>query len=84
MDGVAAWFGRNGVTALVYDARTLGVSDGLPRNDLDPQKIAEDNHDAVTVSAYLFLHLRSLVPKSNMLIIGDSSCKTGAGSTRTV
>lgn len=50
MDGVAAWFGRNGVTALVYDARTLGLSDGLPRNDLDPQKIAEDNHDAVTVS----------------------------------
>ncbi|KAJ5474718.1 hypothetical protein N7475_004284 [Penicillium sp. IBT 31633x] len=48
VDGVAAWFGRNGVTALVYDARTLGLSDGLPRNDLDPQKIAEDNHDAVT------------------------------------
>jgi hypothetical protein len=47
---VAEWFGKNGVTALVYDARTLGQSDGLPRNDLDPQKIAEDNHDAVTVS----------------------------------
>ncbi|KAF2122757.1 DltD N-terminal domain protein [Lophiotrema nucula] len=45
---VAAWFGRNGLTALVYDARTLGMSDGLPRNDLDPQKMAEDNHDAVT------------------------------------
>ncbi|OKL62097.1 hypothetical protein UA08_02971 [Talaromyces atroroseus] len=45
---VAEWFGKNGVTALVYDARTLGQSDGLPRNDLDPQKIAEDNHDAVT------------------------------------
>lgn len=57
MDKVAAWFGRNGVTALVYDARTLGVSDGLPRNDLDPQKIAEDNHDAVTVSACPSFHL---------------------------
>ncbi|KAF2647849.1 DltD N-terminal domain protein [Lophiostoma macrostomum CBS 122681] len=45
---VAAWFGRQGVNALVYDARTLGVSDGLPRNDLDPQKFAEDIHDAVT------------------------------------
>lgn len=58
MAGVAAWFGRNGVTALVYDARTLGLSDGLPRNDLDPQKMAEDNHDAVTVSAYPSFHLR--------------------------
>lgn len=45
---VAEWFGRNGLTALVYDARTIGLSDGLPRNDLDPQKMAEDNHDAVT------------------------------------
>ncbi|KAI9685154.1 MAG: hypothetical protein M1822_004741 [Bathelium mastoideum] len=45
---VAAWLGRNGVTALVYDARTLGTSDGLPRSDLDPQKMAEDNSDAVT------------------------------------
>ena len=41
------------MTALVYDARTLGLSDGLPRNDLDPQKMAEDNSDAVTVSSYL-------------------------------
>ncbi|KAF9892642.1 hypothetical protein FE257_001044 [Aspergillus nanangensis] len=46
--GIAAWFGRNGLTALVYDARTIGTSDGLPRNDLDPQKMAEDNSDAVT------------------------------------
>jgi hypothetical protein len=30
VDKVAAWFGRNGVTALVYNARTLGASDGLP------------------------------------------------------
>jgi predicted dehydrogenase len=49
VDKIAAWFGRNGVTALVYDARTLGASDGLPRSDLDPQKMAEDNSDAVTV-----------------------------------
>ncbi|KAH0042726.1 hypothetical protein KCU78_g725, partial [Aureobasidium melanogenum] len=45
---VAEWFGSNGITALVYDARTLGTSDGMPRNDLDPQKMAEDNQDAVT------------------------------------
>ncbi|KAI9759117.1 MAG: hypothetical protein M4579_002564 [Chaenotheca gracillima] len=48
VEGVAGWFGTHGLTALVYDARTLGASDGLPRNDLDPQKITEDNHDAVT------------------------------------
>ncbi|KAH8711976.1 peptidase S15 [Phaeosphaeriaceae sp. PMI808] len=48
VDKIAAWFARNGLTALVYDARTLGASDGLPRNDLDPQKMAEDNSDAVT------------------------------------
>ena len=46
---VAEWFGNNGITALVYDARTMGQSDGLPTNDLDPQKMAEDNQDAVTV-----------------------------------
>lgn len=49
VDGIAAWFGRNGLTALVYDARTIGSSDGMPRTDLDPQKMAEDNADAVTV-----------------------------------
>ncbi|KAF3387369.1 hypothetical protein F1880_000540 [Penicillium rolfsii] len=45
---VAECFGKHGVTALVFDVRTLDQSEGLPRNDLDPQKIAEDNHDAVT------------------------------------
>lgn len=55
---IASWFGRNGVTALVYDARTIGESDGLPRTDLDPQKMAEDNSDAVTVGTLLLLQLR--------------------------
>ncbi|KAF2763052.1 peptidase S15 [Pseudovirgaria hyperparasitica] len=45
---IAAWFGRHGLTALVYDARSIGASDGMPRTDLDPQKMAEDNSDAVT------------------------------------
>jgi hypothetical protein len=58
VDKIAAWFGRDGVTALVYDARTLGASDGLPRSDLDPQKMAEDNSDAVTVCVYPCLRLR--------------------------
>jgi hypothetical protein len=58
VDGIAAWFGRNGLTALVYDARTIGTSDGLPRNDLDPQKMAEDNSDAVTVCICPYLRLQ--------------------------
>lgn len=63
MASVAEWFGKNGVTALVYDARTLGQSDGLPRNDIDPQKMAEDNHDAVTVSLSRY-HLSSVPSES--------------------
>lgn len=45
---VAASFQALGVTALVYDPRTLGVSDGLPRNDIYPAKQAEDYSDALT------------------------------------
>jgi pimeloyl-ACP methyl ester carboxylesterase len=67
VDGIAAWFGRNGLTALVYDARTIGTSDGLPRNDLDPQKMAEDNSDAVTVCIYLIFPT-SIALQSNILM----------------
>lgn len=64
---VAAWFGRNGVTALVYDARTIGTSDGLPRNDLDPQKMAEDNSDAVTVCIHSISGFLSFYCLPNLL-----------------
>ena len=53
------------MTALVYDARSIGLSDGLPRNDLDPQKMAEDNHDAVTVSIIISFTMSAI--ESNML-----------------
>jgi hypothetical protein len=55
VDKIAAWFANHGLNVLLYDARTLGASDGLPRCDLDPQKMAEDNSDAVTVCTYRFL-----------------------------
>jgi hypothetical protein len=61
---VAEWFSRHGLTALTYDARTLGLSDGLPRNDLNPQKMAEDNHDAVTVSTTFYFASSILRPKT--------------------
>ncbi|RYP05476.1 hypothetical protein DL765_009825 [Monosporascus sp. GIB2] len=45
---VAIWFQQHGLTVLVYDARTVGESDGEPRSDLDQRKLIEDMHDAVT------------------------------------
>jgi fermentation-respiration switch protein FrsA (DUF1100 family) len=73
---LAAWFGRNGVTALVYDARTLGLSDGLPRNDLDPQKMAEDNSDAVTVSCL------PILPTFKFLPLKSPTCWNQTGKTQ--
>ena len=66
VDKIADWFARHGVNALLYDARTLGASDGLPRSDLDPQKMAEDNSDAVTVRFHVMGVLISL--QSSILI----------------
>ncbi len=40
-------FQRAGISALVYDHRGFGSSDGIPRHQTDPMKQAEDYHDAV-------------------------------------
>lgn len=45
---VAQYFQKSGVTALAYDPRTLGESDGSPRRDIDPTKHVSDLHDALT------------------------------------
>ncbi|OTB08289.1 hypothetical protein M426DRAFT_317398, partial [Hypoxylon sp. CI-4A] len=45
---VAERFQSANITALVYDPRTLGLSDGLPRNDIDPVRQVSDYSDAVT------------------------------------
>lgn len=45
---VAEEFQAAGITALLYDPRTLGLSDGLPRNDIYPAKQVEDYSDALT------------------------------------
>lgn len=45
---VAEQFQNANITALVYDPRTLGLSDGLPRNDIDPARQVSDYSDAVT------------------------------------
>ncbi|KAI1811658.1 DltD N-terminal domain protein [Poronia punctata] len=48
MPKIAVVFQGNGVTALAYDPRTLGSSDGVPRNNIHPGQQVSDYHDAVT------------------------------------
>ena len=48
MPEVAEQFQAASITALIYDPRTLGLSDGEPRNDIDPMKQASDYSDALT------------------------------------
>lgn len=45
---VAEQFQLAGITALIYDPRSLGASDGLPRNEVDPMRQVEDYSDALT------------------------------------
>ena len=42
-----------GITALIYDPRNTGTSDGMPRQEIDPIKQAEDYSDALTFLAGL-------------------------------
>lgn len=39
---IAESFQASGYNALVYDARSVGASEGLPRNLLNPLQMAED------------------------------------------
>jgi pimeloyl-ACP methyl ester carboxylesterase len=45
---VAEAFQKANITALIYDPRSVGFSDGEPRNDVDPYKQIEDYFDAIT------------------------------------
>jgi fermentation-respiration switch protein FrsA (DUF1100 family) len=45
---VAEQFQQAGITALIYDPRSTGMSDGTPRNEIDPMKQVEDYSDALT------------------------------------
>ncbi|KAH7307966.1 Alpha/Beta hydrolase protein [Stachybotrys elegans] len=49
----AAELQKHGFTVLLYDPRTVGSSDGEPRNDIDPLQAVRDMSDALT-------HLKSL------------------------
>ena len=43
----AASFQAHGVTALIYDPRGVGLSDGFPRNDINPFREVDDMSDAL-------------------------------------
>ena len=64
---VADGFQRAGITALIYDPRTIGLSGGMPRNDIDPIKQVEDYSDALT-----FLADHPMVDRNRMAFWGVS------------
>ncbi|KAK3903542.1 polyketide transferase ATR5-like protein [Staphylotrichum tortipilum] len=45
---VAEWFQKSGFHALIYDPRSIGDSEGQPRNLINPLQQAEDLSDVVT------------------------------------
>jgi uncharacterized protein len=53
IDDTARRFKAAGISALVYDHRGFGSSDGLPRHQTNPAQQAEDYHDAVTAAMAL-------------------------------
>ena len=48
--GFARMFQEAGISALAYDFRTFGSSDGTPRQEIDLNQQATDFHDAVTAA----------------------------------
>lgn len=50
---VASQFQLSGINALIYDPRSIGLSDGTPRNEIDPMKQTEDYSDALTYMSAL-------------------------------
>ena len=63
----AECFQKADITCLIYDPRSTGLSDGLPRNDIDPVKQVEDTSDALT-----FLSDLSSVDSSKVGVWGMS------------
>ena len=51
LPGTAAAFQAGGITALLFDTRGVGLSDGVPRNDINPFRQVDDLSDALTFLA---------------------------------
>ncbi|PGH05503.1 hypothetical protein AJ80_08324 [Polytolypa hystricis UAMH7299] len=65
--GVPEEFQKANITALVYDPRSTGKSGGIPRNDIDPFKQAEDYSDA-----FCYLSTLDLVDPKAIIFWGVS------------
>lgn len=48
LPNIAYSFQASGISSLVYDPRTIGSSDGEPRNNINPALQVSDYHDALT------------------------------------
>ncbi|RYP61240.1 hypothetical protein DL771_010200 [Monosporascus sp. 5C6A] len=64
---IAEYYQDAGFTVLSYDPRSIGQSDGMPRNEIHPSRNAEDYHDALT-----FLKGHPLVDPSRIVYWGFS------------
>ncbi|KAI1737460.1 DltD N-terminal domain protein [Xylaria scruposa] len=59
---VAVWFQQQCVTVLSYDNRSIGASDGQPRNDNQPSKPLSDiSEDKIALYRYSFSAMTALV-----------------------
>ncbi|EQB51418.1 hypothetical protein CGLO_09033 [Colletotrichum gloeosporioides Cg-14] len=59
---LAEWFQSLGFNTLIYDPRSIGDSDGLPRNHISPLQQAEDLSDIVThVASFPSVDARRIV-----------------------
>ena len=68
MDAYAEVFADHGIAALAYDHRSLGISDGEPRQQLNPWIQARGYRDAIT-----YLTARKDIDPSRIGIWGDSN-----------
>ncbi|KAG8162684.1 hypothetical protein KVR01_007162 [Diaporthe batatas] len=76
---IARWFQRHGYNVLLYDARSIGASDGTPRNMPDVLQMAEDVSDILT-----FISTLPTVDPYRLLLFGMSFGATVSGCAAAV
>lgn len=79
---VAEAFQQAGFTTLLYDPRATGLSDGEPRNEIDPFKQVEDVSDAFTFLANHAKVYRDKVGVWGMSLGGATALTAAAFDTR--